>query len=85
MNIEGDEISQFNLSLNGNGIQDITVNSLNEIPASTIAYLDATSSIQTQFNNIVLTNGAVQTFTIGNVSETSTPKQLSREQRITLY
>ena len=50
-------MSDLDQSLTGIGIDNLdltslTTQSLNNIPASTLSYLDATSSIQTQLNNM---------------------------------
>ena len=55
MSISNDDIYNFDQSLTGIGIEDLQVNTittkyLNGINATTISYLDATSSIQTQLN-----------------------------------
>jgi len=72
MSINGD-IYNIDQSLSGNGADDLVVNSLNGIPAQTISYLDATSSIQTQLNNIAITSGAIAQFSVGTVTATTTP------------
>ena len=61
MSINGD-IYNIDQSLTGNGVDDLILNSLyanyiNNIPAQTVSYLDATSSIQTQLNQLTLEIG----------------------------
>lgn len=57
MSISGSDIYNIDQSLTANGadelnLSSLTVKYLNNIPAQTISYLDATSSIQTQINAI---------------------------------
>ena len=66
MSLIGDDIYNIDQSLT-NGIDDLQLNSLisntiNNIPSVTISYLDATSSIQTQLNNLALQLGTGTNF-----------------------
>ena len=61
MSLNGD-IYNIDQSLSANGVDDLqlnslTSNSINDIPSQTIAFLDATSSIQSQLNDISLRIG----------------------------
>ena len=61
MSLSGD-IYNIDQSLSANGVDDLQLNSLksnsiNNIPSQTISYLDATSSIQTQLNQLALQIG----------------------------
>ena len=72
------DIYNFEQSLTGNGLIDLQVSSittdyLNGIGKATISYLDATSSIQTQINNIVGGGGLLPNFSIGTVNTTTSP------------